>query len=253
MRTQIEHFAVPTALPDADILKLCDLPAPFPGVANEYRPTLLIDLRLPEEDLWNGLTPPTRKMIRQAKRLDLVVEPVDLTEAIWNEFLAAYWKLWRRKSKAGALGVGQIRDLIAHGRFALTRSRDADGNVLSWHSYVRTADRVRLQTTISDMDTSKGAVWNGTVGRAHRLHHWEDMLRFKQQGINCYDMGGVYRGTEDQEQINIARFKQLFGGQFADTYDAVVPLTGKGRLALSIVSRISPERRAGGMHVGVAA
>jgi hypothetical protein len=251
VRTQIEYFAVPETLPGVDVLKLCDMPAPFPGVRNEYRPTILVDLSASEDDLSNAIAPQTRKTIRQATREAIMVERIpELTEDIWNEFLASYQKLWGRKSKAGALGVGQIRELIGQGRFVLTRSRAPEGDILSWHAYVHTPDRVRLHTTISDMDPSRDSKWNNRVGRAHRLHHWQDMLQFKREGVRTYDFGGVYRGTEDQEQTNIARFKQLFGGHFADTYDAVVPLTLKGRLALSIVSHISAQARAGGLPAG---
>ncbi len=234
-----------------DVLKLCDLPAPFPGVANEYRPTILIDLTEPEETLLAAVVANTRKALRQAVREGVTVQSVmPLTEDMWNAFFVAYWKLWHRKRKAGALGIGQIRDLIAQGLFELTVSRSAEGHILSWHAYVRTAERVRLHTTISDMDRSRDSKWNNMVGRAHRLHHWQDMLRFKAEGAKIYDFGGVYRGTDDQEQINIARFKQAFGGRFADTYDAVVPLSLKGRLALSLVAHIGAEMRAGGRAAG---
>ncbi len=254
VRTQVAYFSVPAVMPPADVLKLSDLPARFADVPNVYRPTILIDLRQPEEELWNAVTSATRKVIRQAVRQNIVVEPIpELNSEIWDAFLSAYWKLWHRKQKAGALGIGQIRDLIGQGRFALTRSRDPDGNTLSWHAYVRTPERARLHTTISDMDPTRGSPWNNLVGRAHRLHHWQDMLQFKKEGVHIYDFGGVYRGSEDQEQLNIARFKQLFGGHFADTYDAVVPLTMKGRLALSLLSHISAEARAGGRTAGVPA
>jgi hypothetical protein len=254
VRTQVEHFAVPAILPAADVLKLSDLPARFAGAPNVYRPTILIDLQQPEETLWDAMASQARKGIRQAMRQNIVVERIpELTEEIWNAFLAAYWGLWHRKHNAGALGIGQIRDLITQGRFALSRSRDLDGNMLSWHAYVRTPERARLHTTISDMDPARGSHWNNLVGRAHKLHHWQDMLQFKSEGVQIYDFGGVYRGSEDQEQINIARFKQLFGGHFADTYDAVVPLTLKGRLALSLLSHVSAEARAGGRVAGVPA
>jgi len=247
VHTEVAYFAVPAALPRADVLKLCDLPQAFPGVPNEHRPTVVIDLTVAEEELWNPLPPTLRKLIRQAKREGVVVEKLtELTEADWNTFLAAYGKLWRRKEKAGALGIGQIGELIARHRFVLTRSRDAEGNILSWHSYVVTPRHVRLQTTISDMDPSRGSQWNNFVGRVHRLHHWQDMMDFKAAGIESYDFGGVYRGTQDREQMNIARFKQLFGGSFAETYDAVLPLTLKGRLALKLVPLIGAELRAGG-------
>lgn len=254
VRTRLAYFAVPPSVSGVDVLKLCDLPSPFPGVPNEYRPTILIDLRQPDEALWLAVTPQTRKLIRQAERQGIAVERVDtMTAAMWNRFIAAYRKLCGRKSKAGALGVGQIRDLIAGGRFGLTLSRDACGNALSWHAYVLTPERVRLHTTISDMDPAKDTHWNNLVGRAHRFHHWQDILAFKRDGIGTYDLGGVYRGGDDVEQINIARFKQLFGGHFADTYDAVVPLTMRGRLALSLVSHISAEARAGGNAIGAPA
>jgi hypothetical protein len=254
VRTQVEYFAVPAAMPHADVLKLCDLPRPFPGVPNEYRPTIVIDLSAAEEELWNPLSPHLRKAIRQSRREGVIVEKLrELKEVDWDAFLAAYWKLWRRKENAGALGIGQIGELVARHRFALTRTRDKDGNFLSWHAYVLAPKHVRLHTTISDMDPARGSQWNNYVGRAHRQHHWQDMMDFKAEGIESYDFGGVYRGSEDKEQMNIARFKQLFGGSFADTYDAVLPLTLKGRVALSLVSRIGAGMRSGAPPQGAAA
>lgn len=251
VRTQVAFFGAPTTPPAVDVLKLCDLPAPFPGVPNEYRPTILIDLTEPEETLLAGVVANTRKVMRQAVREGVTVQSVmPLSDEVWNAFLTAYWKLWRRKEKAGALGIGQIRDLIAQGLFELTVSRNSEGHILSWHAYVRTPERVRLHTTISDMDRARDTKWNNMVGRAHRLHHWQDMLRFKAEGAKIYDFGGVYRGTDDQEQTNIARFKQSFGGHFADTYDAVVPLTLKGRVALALIAHINADTRAGGRVAG---
>jgi hypothetical protein len=245
---------MPDPPPPVDVLKLSDLPAALPGVANVYRPTILIDLTQPEDELLAAVSTHTRKVLRQAVREGVTVASVlPLTETTWDNFLEAYWKLWRRKANAGALGIGQIRDLIAQDRFALTVSRSAEGQILSWHAYVRTPERVRLHTTISDMDPARDSKWNNMVGRAHRLHHWQDMLRFKADGVRIYDFGGVYRGTEDREQMNIAQFKQSFGGYFADTYDAVLPLTAKGRLALSLIAHVGAEFRSGGNAAGAAA
>jgi hypothetical protein len=253
VRTQVEFFAVPDTLPDADVLKLCNLPAPFPGVANESCPTIVIDLSASEEELWNAVEAKSRKVIRQAAREGVVIKRVELTEQNWAAFLSAYRKLRRRKENAGALGIGQIGELIAKDRFVLTVSRDANGNILSWHSYVLARGRARMLNTMSDIDPKRDTHWNNLVGRANRLHHWQDMLHFKQEGVSSFDLGGVYRGTGDQEQLNIARFKRSFGGRFVDTFDAVLPLTLKGRLALSLVARMGAEARAGGPASGVTA
>lgn len=253
VRTRVAFFAVPEALPDADVLKLCNLPEPYPGVANESCPTIVIDLTACEEDLWNAVDPKSRKVIRQAGRDGVTVEPVALTEENWNAFLAAYRRLLGRKQKAGALGVGQISELVAQDRFVVTVSRDANGAILSWHGYVLADGRARMLNTVSAIDPARDSQWNNLVGRANRLHHWQDMLRFKQDGITSFDLGGVYRGADDQEQLNITRFKRSFGGRFADTFDAVLPLTLKGRLALLLVARMGAEARAGGSATGAAA
>ncbi|MDR3528347.1 MAG: hypothetical protein P4L57_13825 [Rhizomicrobium sp.] len=251
VRTQVSYFAVPEVMPDADVLKLCDLPVPYPGVYNHYRPTIQIDLSQSEDVLFKALAPAVHKAIRQAARGGIVIETLDeISEDVWDAFLSAHQKLRQRKPMAGALGVGQVRDLMKMGAYELSRSRDGEGNILSWHSYVVTHGRARLQTTMADLDPAQGSVWNNHVGRAHRLHHWKDILRYKARGLALYDFGGVYRGKDDPEQMQIAYFKQLFGGVFADTYDAVIPLSRKGRLALSLVSHVSAESRAGGRVIG---
>jgi len=245
VRTHIQFFSPPTTFPCVDILKLLNLPAPVPGAANLNCPTVVIDLRQEEDALWNGVEPKTRKVIRQAVREGVEVERVQLSAESWNEFHTAYQKLRSRKKGADPLGIGQIGELIERGFFVLTASRDADGNVLSWHGYIRCGNRARLISTVSALDPARDTQWNNLVGRAHRLHHWKDILSFKEEGIANYDLGGVYRGTEDQEQINIARFKTSFGGEPAETYDAVLPLTAKGRLALSLLAKVGAEARSG--------
>jgi hypothetical protein len=246
VRTQVYFFVPLDAFPRVDILKLCNLPAPFPGVENVSCPTVVIDLGQPEDALWDGVDPKTRKVIRQAGRDGVEVERVrELSAETWDSFHAAYQKLRSRKRNADPLAIGQISELIEKGSYVMTRSRDADGNVLSWHSYVRCHGRARLINTVSAVDPARDTQWNNLVGRAHRLHHWKDMLSFKEEGIGTYDLGGVYRGTQDQEQINIAKFKTSFGGEPADTYDAVLPLTVKGRLALSLLAKVGAEARSG--------
>ncbi len=245
VRTEVSFFAAPDAPPRADVLKLCILPAPRAYVPNYCCPTIVIDLQQPEDALWNGIDAKSRKVIRQAMREAISVGDVPLTEENWASFRAAHETLRSRKKNADALGVGQISELATKGQYVLTASRDADGHVLSWHGYARGRGHVRLLNTVSAIDPARDTAWNNLVGRANRLHHWRDMLRFRSEGIRSYDLGGVYRGNDDPEQMNIARFKKSFGGETVERYDAVVPLTGKGKLALSVLALVSAEARAG--------
>jgi hypothetical protein len=235
VRTHVEFFSKSEAPPGTDVLKLINLPEPVPGVENLACPTVVIDLTRSEEDLWNGMDAKTRKVIRQASRENLIVQEMrELSATDWQTFLDAYDKLRSRKRQTDPLGLGQIHELIAKGWLVATACRDAEGTLLSWHNYVRCNGRARLLNTVSAIAPERDTQWNNLVGRAHRLHHWQDMLLFKAQGVHVYDLGGVYRGTDDPEQLNIARFKASFGGEPADTFDAVLPLTVKGRLALSL-------------------
>ena len=64
-----------------------------------------------------------------------------------------------------------------------------------WHAYHRNTERVTLLYSASFFRNSD---LRTQVGRANRLHHWLDMLRYKNAGIATYDFGGWYelaRGT----------------------------------------------------------
>jgi lipid II:glycine glycyltransferase (peptidoglycan interpeptide bridge formation enzyme) len=39
--------------------------------------------------------------------------------------------------------------------------------------------------------TSDEAGYRQRLGRANRLLHWQDMQQFSEQGLRCYDFGGV--------------------------------------------------------------
>jgi hypothetical protein len=237
VRTEVQFFARTAPLAGTDVLKLNNMPAPVPGVANLRRATVLIDLTQDEEALLAAIDAKERKKIRQAEREGIRVERfTEITQKNWQDFLAAYAKLRQRKKMADALALGQVHELAKNGWLGLSASYDGEGTPLSWHVYILSHGVARLYSTVSDIDPAKGSPWNNMVGRAHRLHHWHDMLRCKADGVRTYDFGGVYRGSTDQEQLNIARFKTGFGGEFADTFDAALPLTAWGRTALSFAA-----------------
>jgi hypothetical protein len=235
VHTETQFFARTDPMPGTDVLKLCNMPTPADGVTNLRRSTVLIDLSCGEDALIAGMDAKTRKVARQAEREGVRVEHYRrLSATEWRDYLAAYARLRRRKPMAEKPGMGQIHELAKTGRFILTASFSADGAALSWHSYVVCHGVARLYSTVSEIDPARGTQWNNMVGRAHRLHHVRDMLRFREDGVKLYDLGGVYRGSDDVEQINIARFKTSFGGSYAETWDAVLPLTAWGGAALAL-------------------
>jgi hypothetical protein len=76
------------------------------------------------------------------------------------------------------------------------------------------------------------------IGRANRLHHWSDMLRFRGEGFGIYDFGGWYAGTQDETLLRINRFKERFGGELVVQYNCDQAITWKGALGLWFKRRI---------------
>src|ERR1019366_5155378 len=87
-------FSLPDTPPDADILKLYNLPAPVADATNVISPSVMIDLLVPESTLWNAVKPKTRKVIKQAFREGIIIDQTsELSEDSWNLFHGAYQRL----------------------------------------------------------------------------------------------------------------------------------------------------------------
>jgi hypothetical protein len=70
------------------------------------------------------------------------------------------------------------------------------------------------------------------ISKANRLHHWLDVLRFRDEGFAIYDFGGWYAGRENEELLRINRFKESFGGVLVPQYNCDQGLSWKGVQAL---------------------
>jgi lipid II:glycine glycyltransferase (peptidoglycan interpeptide bridge formation enzyme) len=66
------------------------------------------------------------------------------------------------------------------------------------------------------------------TGRANRLLHWEDILYFKNQGYEIYDLGGITLDESNKEGQAIAKFKRCFGGTLIKEYKSWIPVSPKG-------------------------
>lgn len=60
------------------------------------------------------------------------------------------------------------------------------------------------------------------LGRAHRALHWLDILAFKEEGANYYDLCGLYTGTTDQALLNVNAFKEQFTKNRVMEYSGVI-------------------------------
>ena len=111
--------------------------------------------------------------------------------------------------------------------------REQTGAPLVWHTHHRGAGKATFLHSASRLPDLEGEE-RSRLGRASRLHHWRDMLRFKSEGASVYDFGGWYQGSEDKARLGINRFKEEFGGTVVKNYICERPLTLRGKLFLRL-------------------
>jgi hypothetical protein len=117
------------------------------------------------------------------------------------------------------------------GRLAISRV-SRDGVPLVWHSYYRDETHVRQLQSASFYREVQDPSLRTVIGRANRLHHWNDIRWFKEQGVSLFDMGGWYEGTEDDGKLRINQFKEEFGGVITKRFYSMVPMTARGQAFL---------------------
>jgi hypothetical protein len=69
------------------------------------------------------------------------------------------------------------------------------------------------------------------------------MLEFKALGFTRYDWGGLFEDGTSRERAGINNFKREFGGEQTKLYEAVVPLSVRGRIYLPIRAVMAEVRR----------
>lgn len=227
------YFGEESVLPraDVDVIRHFHRPTPVPGVPGSPVQTILIDLAPDPEALLTAVSKNTRYKIRRGAEKDgLKYEVVEPTAQAVEEFVGYYAQF------AALKGLPPLPSRYLH---ALGRALDLsvvrwEGDVLVWHAHHRGRERARLLHSVSLYRTAEDSSRRNLVGRANRYHHWQDICRFRAEGIAFYDFGGWYEGTEDQEKVRINAFKEEFGGRIVPTFSGQVAITVKGQLVLAL-------------------
>lgn len=218
-----------------DVLKYRQSPTRPPrGRVSEFH-TLVIDLGLSEAEIRSGFNKGTDYEARRAETKDgLVTATVDLSSP---GTLDAYIAFYNAFTSSKGLPPAEPRTLAAYASASALVIREVRiaGELLVLHAYLMREGRTRLLQSASHFREVEDGSIRGLVGRANRFLHWDDLRYFKASGCSLYDFGGWYEGSEDEEKLNINRFKEGFGGRIVREYNATVPASPRGALYLSAV------------------
>ena len=228
------YFAEPdvATLPPVDYLRVLGVHEPHSALPWRLRQTLVVDLSASEDEILGQMSKGTRYEVQRASKRDALAADVYETPdgATLAAFVAYYGDFARSRSLAPAFRP-RLEAMAAAGMLVLSRvTREGDDTALAWHAYAAAGRRALLMHSASRFREASDSAERNLVGRANRLLHWHDMLRFKERGVPDYDLGGVDVAQRDPATARIAAFKKGFGGQLRDTHACSTARSPKGRL-----------------------
>jgi hypothetical protein len=207
---------------------------PVPGAKSRSFYTRLIDLSKSEEELASDLSEDTAYKIRRARDRDgIICEWHDARDPAVIEGFEQMHRVFTVKKGLPGLNRPLMQSLAAAGALDLSSAKDASGNTLVYHAYYRDCLWASQLESPSVYRTFSDSATRNFCGRANRYLTWQNILRYKAQGLKSFDFGGWYLGS-DPGLLNINEFKRGFGGSVARQYQCEQILTLKGRIVLRV-------------------
>jgi hypothetical protein len=216
-----------------DLVRCFQRPQPVTGMTCREFHTILLDLNRDCKQLLSGIKRDTRYEIRRAELQDKFVPeywPGGDERALlqfsdyYDEFAVA-----KGQPKLNRFWLSQLAEA---GVLLLSKTSESTGETLVWHAYHRSNARATLLYSASLFRQAESSSTRNKIGRANRFQHWEDIKRFKSEGLAVYDFGGWYEGDSDQERLRINHFKEEFGGEITRNYICERALTLKAKVFL---------------------
>jgi hypothetical protein len=217
---------------NADVLRYRFRSTPIQGSHCAKCYTRWLNLQNHPKELLANMSQTTRYQIRRAEREGVYYEFTSSpTTSQAEQFFDFYDSFARSKNLKRSINRSRVLAFLTHGLLDLSHVSSPDGRVLVWHAHVRSGPYTCLlySASLFRREANNMAAY---MGRANRLHHWCDILRFRDEGFAIYDFGGWYSGNQDQDLLRINRFKESFGGEVVVQYNCDRGITWIGALGL---------------------
>jgi hypothetical protein len=225
------YFDLVTPQGEADVMVGRCLQEAAPGWLAYRCSTRIIDLTQAPKVLFSMCAKNNRYKIERARRgdgveIDFTVAPA---EDRVSEFIR-YYDAFADTKDVAPVQRAQFDAITRSGKLVIAAARDSAGAILAARAYVLGQTRARLMYSASLFRLQAESSARNRIGRANRLLHWEDIIRFRDLGVLSYDMGGWYTGHGNQALLRINSFKQEFGGKVVEEWDVFRPRSARGWL-----------------------
>jgi lipid II:glycine glycyltransferase (peptidoglycan interpeptide bridge formation enzyme) len=216
----------------ADIVRHNQSPVRIEGAVSTPFSTIVVDLSDSEDRILGNLKSHTRWKIRRAQKDGLSYEFSNDGNPAAVERFADHLDRCTDLKQLPRASRKRMAILAAKKAFDVSFVRDSSGDILAASSYLVTPERVRGLWAGAAYRSTTDQTRRTLIGRANRMLYWRDMLRFKEAGIQIFDFGGYYNGSDDAEKLRVNGFKLEFGGQVWHEFNCEMGITIKGKLAL---------------------
>lgn len=206
---------------DADINYCIQVPENINNSLNEFY-TLLVDLAQPIDAIWENIYHRTRSEIssflnNQQFEHTLLTNPsdqeLDQFILLFNDF-AKHKNI--RKAETFRLKAFQQNKILSISYIK------QNNNFICINFYRLTKQRATNLSSFHLKHLYEKDYSASHFGRVHRALHWLDIKEFKTIGADHYDFCGWYNGTENEELLNINKFKEQFTQNKVKEYSGVI-------------------------------
>jgi Acetyltransferase (GNAT) domain len=221
-RNRLFYFASPFEvervmqdLGSMSVARICQTTADLPDlpciVEKQVFKTSLIDLDANLDAIFGDMSRTSRTQIRRGEKLQNRLRVVVNGGA---DAESQFFCLYRDFSKRKNLRFGLTRRLLAE----YLKVSDLwllylDGQLLCAHVLLVDPAAKRVRPLFSVSTRLDGRHKGCVVSSLNRYLHWQEMQKYKAQGIHTFDFGGI--GDDTEATRSIAFFKLSLGGQTA--------------------------------------
>ncbi|MDF2065057.1 hypothetical protein [Bacillus sp. Cr_A10] len=196
--------------------------------------TLYIDLTKSEEELFSNLHRSNRKQINQSESLNFNIEVIkNPTISDVHEFRDFYNNFAKTVNtyRCGNFHVHTMNLLIKQNALIITRIVSDRNDVLCYRVYLTDGETALSLYSASHFRLKESKEEKRLLSKASRYLLWKNILFFKENNHQTYDMGGL---TDNE---NIRKFKMEFGGEITDVYSGYEANSKVGKFVLWLRSK----------------
>jgi hypothetical protein len=193
----------------------CHIKSPFVFI-KEKSFTLQTNLTQPIEDIFKKFSATIRNELRRTEKEDSTYtynEKPDVFLSIFNDF-----------ATQKGLACHTDESLNAFGSYLVLTSIAVNGLVTAVHSYLIDSELKKVRLLHSATLRFSDNLDSNMIARSNKYLHYLDLKRFKAEGFEIYDWGGISVGSEDKSLLGINKFKESLGGELIEQVNLYSPL-----------------------------